>query len=269
MEIEEQTSSSTSQEAAIETSKRSSPQTPPKRVNSTIQSTPPKTLAVDIGGSGVKVIVLDQTGNPLTDRARIETPQPATPAAVIAAIIDLTGSQGEFDRISVGFPGVVRQGVTETAVNLNKHWVGFNLAVALEEKLGKPVRIANDADIQGLGAIAGKGVEVVITLGTGFGTALFVDGKLVPNLELPHHPFRKGETYEEQLGRAALKAIGKKRWNKRLEKAIGTIQRLFNYDHLYIGGGEAKHIQFDLPENTSIIPNVMGLLGGIALWRDD
>jgi polyphosphate glucokinase len=227
-----------------------------------------KTLAVDIGGSGTKVLVLDEAGQPQTERARTDTPQPATPENLIGAIAQLTQTQGDFDRVSVGFPGVVRRGVIWTAVNLDPSWVGFDLATALSEKLSKPVRVANDADVQGMGAISSHGVELVITLGTGFGSALFVDGRLVPNLEMGHHPFRKGETYEEQLGRAALEKIGAKRWNRRLEKAIATLKHLFNYDHLHLGGGEAKRIAIELPPDVSIIPNVLGLLGGIALWRD-
>lgn len=227
-----------------------------------------KTLAVDVGGSGVKVMVLDATGQPLTERSRVETPQPATPDSIVSAVAMLSQTQGEFDRVSVGFPGVVRRGVIWTAANLDPSWIGVDLAAVLTDKLGKPVRVANDADIQGMGAIAAEGVELVITLGTGFGSALFVDGRLVPNLEMGHHPFRKGETYEEQLGRAALQEIGQRRWNRRLEKAIVTLRRLFNFDHLHIGGGETKKINLELSPDITIVPNVMGLLGGIMLWRD-
>jgi polyphosphate glucokinase len=227
-----------------------------------------RTLSVDIGGSGVKAIVLDITGKPLTERGRLETPHPATPEVIINAIAVLAASQGEYHRVSVGFPGVVRNGVTETAVNLDANWIGFDLATALSGLLNKPVKVINDADMQGLGAIAGKGVELVITLGTGFGSALFVDGKLVANMEMGHHQFRKGKTYEEQLGRAALEKIGDKKWNQRLKKAIASLQRLFNYDCLYIGGGEAVRVNMNLPLNVKLIPNITGLLGGIALWRD-
>ena len=94
-----------------------------------------------------------------------------------------------------------------------------------------------------------------------------MDGKLVPNLEMGHHPFRKGETYEEQLGRKALDKEGQKKWNSRLEKAIANLEHLFNYDHLYIGGGETKQIDFKLPSNATIVPNVAGLLGGIKLFN--
>ncbi|MCM0589369.1 MAG: ROK family protein [Gloeotrichia echinulata IR180] len=227
-----------------------------------------RTLSVDIGGSGVKAMVLDITGHPVTERARLDTPQPATPEVVINAIVVLAAAQGEFHRVSVGFPGVVRCGVTETAANLHRDWIGFDLETTLSKHLQKPVRVINDADMQGFGAVAGKGVELVITLGTGFGSALFVDGKLVPNMEMGHHQFRKGETYEEQLGRATLEEIGDKKWNKRLKKAIVSLQDLFNYDYLYIGGGEAVRVNLLLPLNVKLIPNITGLLGGIALWRN-
>jgi polyphosphate glucokinase len=226
-----------------------------------------QTLAVDIGGSGIKVMVLDEQGNPLTERDRIDTPAVPTPDAVLD-VIDKLAAGKQFDRVSVGFPGVVRKGITETAVNLHPDWAGFNLVSVISKRLDKPTRAANDADIQGLGAIAGDGVELVVTLGTGFGSALFLDGKLIPNLELGHHPFRKGETYEEQLGREALDRVGKKRWNSRLEKAIDLLEQTYNYDLLYLGGGNTKKIDFVLPPNVKIAPNVTGLLGGIALWKD-
>lgn len=225
------------------------------------------TLAVDIGGSGIKVLVLDEAGTPLTDRDRLETPQPATPDAVLEVIARLAQDK-TFDRVSVGFPGVVRAGITETAANLTPEWIMFDLGTHLCDRLGKPTRVINDADMQGLGAVAGQGVELVVTLGTGFGSALFCNGRLVPNLEMGHHPFRKGETYEEQLGRAALDMVGKKKWNSRLELAIATLQNLFNFDMLYIGGGNAKHVTLELPPKVKTVPNISGLLGGIALWQD-
>lgn len=228
-----------------------------------------RTLAVDIGGSGIKAIVLDEVGNPLTERARVTTPRPAKPEPMVTAIVQLAASQGMFTRVSVGCPGVVRDGVIKMVTpNLDSEWMGFDLATVLHEKLAKPVRVANDADVQGWGAVTRHGLELVITLGTGFGSALFMDGKLIPNLELAHHEFHKGKTYEEQLGQTALARVGKKRWNHRLEKAIASLQRLFNYDFLYIGGGNATKITLELPSHIKVVPNMMGLLGGIALWQD-
>jgi polyphosphate glucokinase len=228
---------------------------------------PIKTLAVDIGGSGIKALILDEAGQSLTTRSRVKTPKPATPGAVLEVIAGLAAAKGEFDRVSVGFPGVVKQGIAVTAPNLDQTWKGYRLGSTLSKLFKKPVRIANDADVQGFGAISGLGVELVITLGTGVGSALFVDGRLVPNVELAHHQFRKGLTYEDQLGNRALKKAGKTKWNKRLARALQTLEHLFNYDRLYIGGGNAKHIAIPLPSHVKIVPNEAGLLGGIALWR--
>ena len=225
-----------------------------------------KTLAIDIGGSGLKALLLDDQGNPLGERDRLKTPKPATPDAVMSLLVELAQRQGDFDRVSVGFPGIVRKGVIYTAVNLHPDWQEYDLATQLSSSVGKPVRVANDADLQGMGAISGEGVEMVITLGTGFGTALFTEGHLVPNIEIAHHRFRKSETYEEQLGRAALKKIGPKTWNARLLKAIESLSRVLNYDRLYLGGGEVKHIDVELPENVTVVSNMLGLLGGIKLW---
>jgi len=227
-----------------------------------------RTLAIDVGGTGIKAVILSETGKPLTQRRRVNTPRPATPATVIKTIVESAKQQGEFDRVSVGFPGVVRCGVTVTAPNLDGRWGGYHLADVLTKKLGSPVRVANDADVQGYGVISGEGVELVITLGTGFGSGLFVDGKLVPNLEIGHHPLQKGKTYEDLLGDAALKKAGKKKWNKRLVRAIQTLDLVFNYDRLYIGGGNAARITVKLPENVKIVSNAAGLRGGLALWRD-
>ncbi len=237
----------------------------------TVKVTPPahqaKTLTVDIGGSGIKLMVLDTKGEPLTERVRKETPRPAKPQPIIEAIVSLAATQGEYDRISVGFPGVVHNGVIHTAPNLDPEWAKVDLAAILEGKLHKPTRVANDADVQGYGAISGKGVELVLTLGTGLGSALFVDGHLVPNLELGHHPFRKGDTYEQQVGRIALDRVGKKRWNRRVHRMIELLDKIINYDILYLGGGNAKKIAGELPTNVRIVSNEAGLLGGIALWQ--
>ena len=226
-----------------------------------------KTLAVDIGGSGIKALILDASGKPLTTRSRVETPKPATPKAVLDVIAGLAKAKGQFDRVSVGFPGVVRQGVTVTAPHLDPAWAGYKFASTLTKLLRKPVRLCNDADVQGYGAVSGQGVELVLTLGTGIGSALFVDGKLVPNLEVAPHPFRRGKTYDQLLNNAVMRKAGKAKWNKRLLRAIQTLEHLFNYDRLYLGGGNTKHIAIPLPSNVKIVPNVAGLLGGIALWK--
>jgi polyphosphate glucokinase len=227
-----------------------------------------RTLALDIGGTGIKALVLDAAGNPLTEKQRLETPKPATPEAVLEVIWTLIEPLGEFDRVSVGFPGVVVDGVTHSAPNLGKAWKGFDLAKAISDKTRRPVRVLNDAGVQGYGVIEGFGVEMILTLGTGMGCALYCDGKYVPNLELAHHPFKGGKTYEQYIGIKALEKVGKKKWNKRVEEVIEQIQPIFNPRRLYLGGGNAKKLKIKLPENVTITENVAGLLGGIALWHD-
>ena len=158
------------------------------------------TLAVDVGGTGIKAAVLDEKGKMITERQKIKTPHNATPKKVIAIIEELAKIPGGFDRASVGFPGVIKSGVVYTAVNLGKGWEKVPARGGAEEEAhGCPVRIANDADVQGLGCVTGHGDELVITLGTGFGSVLFVDGHRI-HLELGHHPFRNGKTYEDELG---------------------------------------------------------------------
>jgi polyphosphate glucokinase len=228
-----------------------------------------RTLAIDVGGSGLKASVVDEHGRLLTDRVRVDTPVGSPPGEIVEVLTRLVAPLGSFDRVSVGFPGVVRNGRVLTAPNLdNKGWKDFDLARALGRKLGKPVRVANDADVQGLAVISGQGVEMVVTLGTGFGTGLYLDGRLAPHLELSHHPFRKGETYDEHLGNAARKRVGNRKWNKRVLKAIRCVRALTSFDHLYIGGGNAKKIDFELDPDVTLVSNAAGLKGGVALWRD-
>ena len=225
-----------------------------------------RTMAVDIGGSGVKAMLLDEHGKPATDRLRAKTPDPSTPANIIAIIADFAKQLGDFDRVSVGYPGVIKKGVVYTAANLDKKWIEFPLGDSLSKALGKPVRVANDAVVQGLGAVSGVGVELVITLGTGLGAGLYLDGVPIPSLEMGHHPFRHGLTYEDELGRRALEKSGKKKWNKRVGEAIDQLYHLFFYDRIYIGGGNAKEINIKLPKNAEVISNQDGILGGIKLW---
>jgi len=226
-----------------------------------------QTLAIDVGGSRLKMIVLDAHGQPVSERTRVDTPRPATPSAVIDALIELAQTQPAVDRVSCGFPGVVVDNVVHTAPNLDGDWSGIALGEQLSQALGVPARVANDADVQGLGVIEGRGVELVLTLGTGLGAALFVDGHLVPNLELGHHPFADGKSYEQWLGKAGRSELGREVWSQTFLKAIATLEHLFNYRALYVGGGDAKKLTVQLPDNARITDNQAGLLGGIALWR--
>lgn len=227
----------------------------------------PRTLCIDIGGTGIKTLVVSTRGRPLGERARVETPRPATPRAVAAALRTIVPDPRTYDRISVGFPGVVLGGVVRTAPNLDASWAGFDLAGTIRKVTGKPTRVLNDAGVQGYGVIRGKGVEVCVTLGTGLGFSLFVDGRYVPNVELGHHPFRKGKTYEQLLGDRALGRLGRTKWNRMLARAIAQIHDTFNYDALYIGGGNSRNVAIELPRDVKRVDNVAGLLGGVKLWE--
>jgi polyphosphate glucokinase len=226
-----------------------------------------RTLAVDIGGTGIKAELLDEQGHPLTNRERIPTPKHATPREVVAIIRRLAKALGNFERVSVGFPGVTKNGVIYTAPNLGKGWNNFPLERKLSRALDRPVRVANDADVQGLGSISGRGIELVITLGTGVGSVIFVDGHRI-HLELGHHPFHKGKTYEDELRNRMLVKKGSKWWNKRLREALEDLKSAFGCDRMFIGGGNSRHIKFEPAEGVKIVGNEEGLLGGIKLWQD-
>ncbi|MGH9105317.1 MAG: ROK family protein, partial [Acidimicrobiales bacterium] len=154
------------------------------------------------------------------------------------------------------------------APDLEEAWGRFDLQGALSAALGKPCRVANDADVQGAALVKGEGLELVITLGTGVGTALFWQGKLAPHLELAHHPLGKGgEDYNEVLGEAARESSGNKKWNSHLARVLTVLKDLVFYDHCYIGGGTSKHVKVDLPPDVSRADNTAGILGGIKLWE--
>lgn len=240
----------------------------------------PTTLAVDIGGTGLKASVLDPAGRLLTDRVRTPTTYPMKPEDLIRAITALVQPLPAYDRVSAGFPGMVRAGRvlssphfvtkagpgTTVVPDLVRAWERFDLAGALAASLGRPVRVENDADLQGGGVVQGSGLELVLTLGTGMGSALYTEGVLAPHLELAHHPFRKDQTYDEQLGDATRRKIGNKKWRKRVSLAVATLHELLYYDHLYVGGGNAVHLKGDLGPKVSIVDNIAGITGGIRLW---
>ena len=235
--------------------------------DNTVEERAPLTLAIDIGGTGLKAGVIDPGGTLISGPERIDTPKPSDPAAVVSELLKLVGKLGSYDRISVGFPGVVRHGHVLTAPNLGTDvWHGFPLAATLSQRLERPTRVLNDASVQGLGVISDEGIECVITLGTGFGFALFHDGLLGPHLEVGQHPVTKDKTYDLYLGNAALRKIGRAKWNKRLAKAIGFIDTLVMFDSLLIGGGNARLIDFELQSNIRIVSNAAGITGGVKLW---
>jgi polyphosphate glucokinase len=241
------------------------------------------TLAIDIGGTGLKASVLDADGQKLVDRVRTKTPYPCPPRVLIRALDRLTHELPRWDRVSVGFPGFVRAGRVLTAPNLStkagpgtplsrklvEAWAGFPLATELEGRLGRPTRLFNDADMAGLAVIAGEGLELVLTLGTGLGTAVFLDGEPSPHLELALMPFRGRGTFQDELGNATRRRIGNRRWSERVLEAVEMFDALLHIDRLYVGGGNAKKLTVDLGHRVELVDNAAGILGGIKLWELD
>lgn len=242
----------------------------------------PRTLSFDIGGTGLKASVLSRHGDLLHEPVRVPTPYPLRPDQLVSKLAALAGGLPSYQRISAGFPGMVRDGHVLSAPHfvspegpggkpspeLERAWSRFDLQGALGAALGHPCRVANDADVQGAALVRGDGLELVVTLGTGVGTALFWKGKLAPHLELAHHPLGKaGQAYNEVLGDEARKKAGNKKWNSHLAKTLDVLRELVFFDHCYIGGGNSKHVDIDLPNDVHLADNTAGILGGIKLWE--
>ena len=232
-------------------------------------TTSAQTLAIDIGGTGLKASVLDESGKMMEKHVRVATPRPCTPDILVDALARLTAPLTSYDRVSIGFPGVVRDGRIITAPHFKgKAWRDYPLAETLAQRFGKPARLLNDAEVQGLGIVKGQGLEVVLTLGTGVGSAVFSNGALTPHLELAQHPIRKDMTYNEYVGNVARRALGSGKWNKRVLRVIAMVDLLLNYDVLYIGGGNATGVTVALPDNVHLASNDAGITGGIRLWDE-
>lgn len=241
------------------------------------------TLAIDVGGSGLKASVLDVNGQMTADRVRIETPYPCPPSLLVEKLSELKAQLPEANRASVGFPGLVRSGRVLNIPSLSRleyggprddalanKWHNFNLAAALADAFDIPVKVANDADVQGCAVVQGKGFEFVMTLGTGCGTAVFHQGKLIPHMELSHAPTNFGGDFDDYVGNAARKEIGNKKWRKRVIKAMEIFDEFLFYDHIYVGGGNAKHLSAaELGPKATIVANTAGILGGIRIWEMD
>ncbi|OLT18584.1 hypothetical protein BJF78_00075 [Pseudonocardia sp. CNS-139] len=241
----------------------------------------PRTLAIDIGGSGLKAVVLAPDGRMVSDRTRLDTPYPCTPPVLLDELTALAAGQREHDRVSVGFPGAIRKGRVREVPAFSRRgpglppdpelvalWTGFELGTALAERFGKPTRVANDADVQGSAVISGHGMELVITLGTGVGCAVFFDGVLLPHMELSHGRFGHGHSIEVACGDHERQKIGREAWRERVLDALDAFEDMVLPDHLYVGGGNAKKLDpATIGPNRTIVPNISGLLGGIALWE--
>ena len=243
-----------------------------KRPSSAIKKSAAKTavtriLAIDIGGTGLKAAVIGPTGKFVEARVRVKTPPQCTPKKMVPLLLELVKGFKRYDRVSIGFPGYVRGGKVFTAPHLGtKAWSGFKLEAAMQRALKKPVKLLNDADVQGLAAIKGRGLELVCTLGTGLGTAMFQDGVLLPHMDLSHMAIHAKNDFDVYIGDRTLKAIGAKDWNKRIRKTVAMLHQVFFFDHLYLGGGNARKVKLPLPRTVSLVSNAAGMAGGAFIW---
>ena len=233
-----------------------------------IMATSEHILTIDVGGSHIKGTILDSEGNQQMQYKKLVTPSIATPSAVLETILALVKDMPEYGKVSVGFPGYVRNGIVFTAPNLqNQLWKHIEFGQQISNALNKPVRLVNDADQLGLGVVSGKGFEMAATLGTGFGTAILIDGYLLPHLELAHHPLHKDKDYDAYIGEKAMKKAGKEKWNQRVALVLDILKTVFNYDRLYLGGGNAAKLTIPLEANIHLFTNVDGIRGGARLWK--
>jgi len=223
-------------------------------------------LGVDVGGSGIKAAVVEtETGELVSERIRIATPQPATPEAIGQTLRELvTKRHGWTGPVGIGFPAAIQRGVARTAANIDKSFIGVNVAEYFARFTGCPTFVANDADVAGLAEIrfgAGKdqaGVVLIVTIGTGLGTALFADGRLLPNTELGHIYLDNGEEAERFASDAVreTKELKWSAWGKRFNRYLTTMEALFWPDLIVLGGGASAKIDKFAEQITVAAPVV-------------
>jgi polyphosphate glucokinase len=232
-----------------------------------------RTLAVDVGGSKIKATVLAADGTELADPVKVRTPKRLTPAALLDLVEELAAELPAHHRVSIGFPGIVVDGVVYTAPNLGtRRFRGVALATAARRRLRRPVRVVNDAEMHAHGVIGGDGLEVVLTLGTGVGAAVFCDGRPGPQFALttlpPHTPGATGRARDgADIGDAARKRLGARKWSAQVLRVIDHLRTLTDFDRLYLGGGNGKRVKASLPDDVVVVDNAAAFAGGAQLWR--
>jgi len=237
-------------------------------------------LGIDIGGTGIKGAPVDlERGELAADRYRLETPKGAKPGPVADVVREVAAKHGTTGPVGITFPGVVQRGVILTAANMDKDWIGMNADALFTEHLGRPGHLMNDADAAGVaemryGAGRGRdGVVLMITLGTGIGSALFVDGVLVPNTEFGHIEIDGEDAEKLASGRAQEKEkLGWRDYTKRLTKYLHRVDALVWPDLIIIGGGVSKDsakflpsLQVRPPVVTARLLNNAGIVGAAVI----
>ncbi len=243
------------------------------------------TLSIDCGGGGIKGSVLDDSGTLRAQPVRAATPYPLPPERLVRVIEGLAAQMPTADRVTVGMPGMIRHGIvvatphyvckagprTKVLPELVAAWGGFNMREAVSAELGMPALVLNDAEVHGSGLVTGRGLEMVITLGTGLGNAIFDNGRLAPHAELSQATVKWGLTYDEYLGEHERIRLGDAHWSRRARVVIESWVPVYMWDRLYVGGGNSRRItspQRDkLPENVVIASNAAGIMGGVRAWE--
>lgn len=242
------------------------------------------TLSIDCGGLGIKASVFDSAGTAHAAPIRIDTPYPFPPALFIETLVNLAGLLPKATRATVGMPGMIRHGVVvatpqyittqgpRTRIDplLREQWSGFDARAALGAALGIPTLVLNDAEVHGAGVISGAGFEVVLTLGTGLGCAVFDGGILSPHIEFSHAPIRRGTNYDTWIGEHERRRLGNAFWSRRVRLMIDDLRPVFLWDRLYLGGGNSRLITPELVRKMGsdvvVVPNEAGMSGGVRAW---
>lgn len=245
----------------------------------------PITLSVDCGGGGIKASALNSAGTMIASPVRTATPYPLPPELLIEVIVSLQERLPPAERVTVGMPGMIRHGVviatphyvtksgprTRVLPELVEKWAGFDMRRNLTHALNLPVMVLNDAEVHGAGVVAGSGLELIFTLGTGLGNAVFDGGRLAPHQELSQAPMRWGLTYDEYLGEHERIRLGDSHWSRRVRTVIEALRPMYLWDRLYLGGGNSRRITPNtltrLGDDVVIVPNSAGIVGGVRAWN--
>jgi polyphosphate glucokinase len=242
------------------------------------------TLTVDCGGGGIKASVLDEAGTMRVHPVRVPTPYPMSPRLFVETLTGIADQLPKAERATVGMPGMIRHGVVVSTPHyvtrngprskidpdLVKAWASFDARTALTAAFAVPTLVLNDAEVHGAGVVAGTGLELVLTLGTGLGCALFDGGALAPHLELSQGPVRWGLTYDTYIGEPERRRLGDGFWSRRVRALVDALRPVFLWDRLYLGGGNARHIRPEqlarMGDDVVVVPNTAGIVGGVRAW---
>lgn len=242
------------------------------------------TLAVDCGGGGIKASVVDEHGTMIAPAQRTPTPYPLPPELLVSTVVDLARNLPQATRVTMGMPGMIRHGIviatphyitregprSRVLPGLVDQWKNFNMRRAIEGELGLPTKVLNDAEVAGAGVVVGTGLEMIITLGTGLGNAVFDGGVLAPHVEVSQGFVRWGLTFDDYIGEHERLRLGDAHWSRRVRRIVESLRPMYLWDRLYLGGGNAQRIvalqRSRLGDEVMVVPNDAGIIGGVRAW---